>query len=80
MKKQMIEEEAQCLLRLRKENQQTENKNVTIKVWEFIGRRPVSAFRLYREADSTHSTNKRYDEINGNAKLLDYINRSTRSF
>lgn len=44
MKKQLLEEEAEYVLRLRKQNQQAENENITRKVWAFIGKRPVSAF------------------------------------
>ena len=59
MKKQVVSEEAEYILRLRRESQKNENENITKKVWEFIGKRPVSAFASYREMASLQIPKKK---------------------
>ena len=53
VRKQIIKEEAEYTLHLRKQSQQTENESITIKVWKFIGKRPLSASNVSLESDKT---------------------------
>ena len=66
MKKDIVEEEAQYVLRLRKQSQKSENEEIAKRVWEYIGRRPVSSFSSYREITTASNAKKntpRFEEI-----------------
>ena len=67
MKEQVVKEEAQYVLHLRRKSQKVQNDSVTQKVWDFIGKRPVTAFVSYKEIESAKQSTKKSaksDDIN----------------